>query len=84
MYQIVFKSYLKGNLFFAFVPNPENKLVFHLNRLNMKGLIHHTPTDEDISKILKEFTVDFLLKGYGYLVQEIYTILISDIEMVNK
>lgn len=48
----------------------------------MKGLIHHTPTDEDISNILKEFTVDFLLKGYGYLVQELHLQLLS--ELVNK
>lgn len=38
----------------------------------MKGLLHHTPTNEDISNILKEFTVDFLLKGYGCLVQDLY------------
>lgn len=48
----------------------------------MKGLVHHTPTDEDISNILKEFTVDFLLKGYGYLVQDLYSKLICDLEMV--
>lgn len=31
--------------------------------------MHKTPTDEDISNVLKEFTVDFLLKGYNSLVQ---------------
>lgn len=37
----------------------------------MKALLHHTPTDEDISHLLKEFTVDFLLKGYGSLVSDL-------------
>lgn len=49
--------------------------------INMKGLIHHTPTDEDISNILKEFTVDFLLKGYGSLVQELHAQLLTDIQL---
>lgn len=31
-------------------------------------MVHHNPTDEDISLVLREFTVDFLLKGYGSLV----------------
>jgi timeless protein len=34
----------------------------------MKALIHHNPTEEDISHVLREFTVDFLLKGYSSLV----------------
>lgn len=46
--------------------------------INMKGLIHHTPTEEDISNILKEFTVDFLLKGYDSLVQELHAHLLPD------
>lgn len=50
----------------------------------MKGLAQHTPTDEDISNILKDFTVDFLLKGYGFLVQELYSKLLSDLELVSK
>lgn len=49
--------------------------------INMKGLIHHTPSDEDISQILKEFTVDFLLKGYGFLVQELHTQLLTDLQL---
>lgn len=49
------------------------------NIINMKGLMHHVPTDEDISNILKEFTVDFLLKGYGHLVQELHAQLLSDL-----
>uniref|UniRef100_A0A2M4BA25 Putative dna topoisomerase i-interacting protein n=1 Tax=Anopheles marajoara TaxID=58244 RepID=A0A2M4BA25_9DIPT len=51
------------------------------NIINMKGLMHHVPTDDDISHILKEFTVDFLLKGYGYLVQELHTQLLSDLQV---
>lgn len=46
--------------------------------INMKGLIHHMPTDDDISNILKEFTVDFLLKGYGFLVQELHAKLLNE------
>lgn len=49
--------------------------------INMKGLIHHKPTDEDISNILKEFTVDFLLKGYGFLVQELHAKLLTDLQL---
>lgn len=47
----------------------------------MKGLMHHSPTDEDISQILKEFTVDFLLKGYGFLVQELHMQLLTDLQL---
>ncbi|CAH1113832.1 unnamed protein product [Psylliodes chrysocephalus] len=47
------------------------------NIITMKGLMHHLPTDEDIANILKEFTVDFLLKGYGTLVNDLYTELLS-------
>jgi timeless protein len=31
--------------------------------LKVKALVHHVPTDDDIADLLKEFTVDFLLKG---------------------
>ncbi|XP_039441744.1 protein timeless isoform X11 [Culex pipiens pallens] len=51
------------------------------NIITMKGLIHHVPTDDDISNILKEFTVDFLLKGYGFLVQELHAQLLSDLQV---
>ncbi|XP_068151908.1 protein timeless [Drosophila tropicalis] len=46
--------------------------------INMKGLVLHTPTDDDISNLLKEFTVDFLLKGYNYLVEELHIQLLSN------
>lgn len=49
--------------------------------INMKGMIQHTPTDEDISNILKEFTVDFLLKGYGSLVQDLHVKLLTDLQL---
>nr|CAD7397075.1 unnamed protein product [Timema poppensis] len=42
------------------------------NIVNMKALMHHVPTDEDVSHLMKEFTVDFLLKGYNGLVQELH------------
>uniref|UniRef100_U5EZ31 Putative dna topoisomerase i-interacting protein n=1 Tax=Corethrella appendiculata TaxID=1370023 RepID=U5EZ31_9DIPT len=51
------------------------------NIINMKGLPHHIPTDEDISNILKEFTVDFLLKGYGFLVHELHAQLLTDLQV---
>lgn len=47
----------------------------------MKGLIHHLPTDEDITNILKEFTVDFLLKGYGILVETLHSQLLSNMHV---
>lgn len=62
--------YLKVSIFFFFAS------------INMKGLVHHTPADEDISNILKEFTVDFLLKGYGHLMQELHEKLLSDSDLV--
>lgn len=40
-------------------------------RMKMKSLVHHIPTDEDIADLLKEFTVDFILKGYSTLVRKI-------------
>ncbi|KAJ8942282.1 hypothetical protein NQ318_005600 [Aromia moschata] len=49
------------------------------NIINMKGLMHHLPTDEDIANILKEFTVDFLLKGYGTLVNDLHAQLLTNI-----
>ncbi|XP_030384634.1 protein timeless isoform X2 [Scaptodrosophila lebanonensis] len=45
--------------------------------INMKGLVQHMPTNEDISNLLKEFTVDFLLKGYNYLVEELHMQLLT-------
>ncbi|EDV99140.1 GH13197 [Drosophila grimshawi] len=46
--------------------------------INMKGLVQHTPTDDDISNLLKEFTVDFLLKGYNFLVEELHSQLLCN------
>ncbi|XP_063236784.1 protein timeless isoform X2 [Bacillus rossius redtenbacheri] len=47
--------------------------------VNVKALVHHTPMDEDIFHLLKEFTVDFLLKGYGCLVRELYRQLVDNV-----
>lgn len=55
----------------------KNYFIYYLS-INMKGLVQHTPTDEDISNLLKEFTVDFLLKGYNYLVEELHSQLLSN------
>lgn len=49
----------------------------------MKGFVHHTPTDNDIANIMTEFTVDFLLKGYRFLVNDMYARLSSDKELVR-
>ena len=46
--------------------------------LKVKALVHHVPTDEDIADLLKEFTVDFLLKGYPSLVMDLRKQLMSD------
>ncbi|XP_058822846.1 protein timeless isoform X2 [Topomyia yanbarensis] len=46
------------------------------NIANMKELIH--PTNDDISNLLKEFTVDFLVKGYSHLIQELHGLLLTD------
>ncbi|CAL4125074.1 unnamed protein product, partial [Meganyctiphanes norvegica] len=37
--------------------------------IKAKALLHHHPSPEDITTLLKEFTVDFMLKGYANLVQ---------------
>ncbi|XP_075211688.1 timeless [Lycorma delicatula] len=50
------------------------------NIMNMKALLHHAPSDEDISHLLKEFTVDFLLKGYAHLVQELQAQLLTNLQ----
>lgn len=47
----------------------------------MKGLMHHVPTNDDITNVLKEFTVDFLLKGFGYLIKSLHTQLIYNVEL---
>lgn len=47
----------------------------------MKGLMHHVPTDENITNILKEFTVDFLLKAYSHLVVNLHAQLISNVHL---
>ncbi|XP_073826266.1 timeless isoform X2 [Musca autumnalis] len=49
--------------------------------INMKGLVQHIPTDEDIANLLKEFTVDFLLKGYSYLVEDLHSQLLSNLNI---
>merc|ERR1719245_682150 len=40
------------------------------NRMRVKAMVNHTPTDNDISELLKEFTVDFLHNGYSSLVEK--------------
>ena len=46
--------------------------------INLKGLTNHKPTDEDISNVLKEFAVDFLLKGFRFLIQDLHAQLSTD------
>lgn len=47
------------------------------------GLTQHTPTDEDISNLLKEFTIDFMIKGFGNLVGELHAQLITATDLVT-
>uniref|UniRef100_A0A1I8Q7X9 Timeless n=1 Tax=Stomoxys calcitrans TaxID=35570 RepID=A0A1I8Q7X9_STOCA len=49
--------------------------------INMKGLVQHIPTDEDIANLLKEFTVDFLLKGYSCLVEDLHSQLLMNLNV---
>lgn len=51
------------------------------NIINVKGLSHNTPTDDDISNVLKEFTVDFLLKGYNSLVRTLHTQILTNMQL---
>ena len=46
--------------------------------IQVKALVHHIPTDDDIADLLKEFPVDFLLKGYSCLVMSLHRQLLSD------
>ena len=41
------------------------------NRMRVKAMVNHSPSDDDISELLKEFTVDFLHNGYSSLVQQL-------------
>lgn len=50
----------------------------------MNGLLHHSPSESTISNILKEFTVDFLPKCYGFLVRDLYTQLLMQSEPVRR
>lgn len=50
----------------------------------MGNSLHHTCTDEDISNILKEFTVDFLLRGYNCLVRELYMQVLTDMVIILR
>ena len=46
-------------------------------------MAHHVPSNEDITHILKEFTVDFLLKAYGPLVQVLHSQLLLPSNIVR-
>ncbi|CAH2104707.1 unnamed protein product [Euphydryas editha] len=54
---------------------------YKANIINVQGLSHNTPTDDDISNVLKEFTVDFLLKGYNTLVRTLHTQILTNIHL---
>ncbi|KAM3964699.1 timeless isoform 2-T2 [Aphomia sociella] len=51
------------------------------NIINIQGLSHKTPTDDDISNIMKEFTVDFLFKGYNSLVQTLHNQILTNMQL---
>lgn len=52
------------------------KLYFSFS-VSMKTFMNHVPTGEDISHLMKEFTVDFLLKGYGPLMTELKKVVLN-------
>ncbi|KAI5641514.1 timeless protein domain-containing protein [Phthorimaea operculella] len=51
------------------------------NIINVQGLSHKTPTDDDISNILKDFTVDFLLKGYNHIVHTLHSQILTNMQL---
>ena len=50
----------------------------------MKALVNHVPSAEDMNDLLKEFTVDFLLKGYSSLATDLRLKLMSDDVDIDK
>lgn len=46
--------------------------------LKVKAMETHVPTDDDITELLKDFTVDFLMDGYSKLVKDVLN------QMLNK
>lgn len=73
MYRCVYSKYTILFLFNNF------EVIFF--RINIQGLQHKTPTDDDISNVLKEFTVDFLLKGYNSLVRTLHRQIITNLQL---
>lgn len=71
-----YKLNVHGNSLFG-------RFIFSRARINVKGFVHHTPTDDDITNIMTEFTLDILLNGYRYLVKDLLAKLSSDKEMVR-
>ena len=53
-------------------------------RLKVKALVNHVPSAEDMNDLLKEFTVDFLLKGYSSLATDLRFKLMSDDVDIDK
>ncbi|XP_063374994.1 protein timeless-like [Cydia amplana] len=49
------------------------------NIINIQELNHESPTDDDLSYVFKEFTVDFLLKGYNSLVHTLYSQILTNV-----
>ncbi|XP_071454138.1 protein timeless isoform X2 [Hetaerina americana] len=48
-----------------------------MHSANIKAMVHYNPTDDDISNLLKEFTLDFMSQGYGLLMSGIHFKLLS-------
>ncbi|KAI8427774.1 hypothetical protein MSG28_002193 [Choristoneura fumiferana] len=51
------------------------------NIINVQGLAHKTPSDDDIANVIKEFTVDFLLKGYNSLIRTLHSQILTNIKL---
>lgn len=45
--------------------------------MNLKSLVNHLPRDEEITDVLKEFTVSFLLTGFEPLVTALHFELVT-------
>lgn len=65
-----------------FVEYSLKKLNNLLLRINMNGLLHHAPSEDTISNILKDFTVVFMPKCYGLLVKDLHVHLLMQTEPV--
>ncbi|XP_068621502.1 protein timeless isoform X2 [Battus philenor] len=64
------------------LPERKRKKIVKRGKTNIITLQGPTTlTDDDISNVLKEFTIDFLLKGYNSLVQTLHSEILTNIQL---